>query len=340
MFLVRRILTCHSEACRRILINNLKKIFPPNCWNCRCIVTQLTKGDVRRKGLTVESSENHLREVTEIVGGEEKPNTVYTFSKNGNIYELKPDAGWNNNAGKATIMDDVLMGKIEKMPKEVKKHFINEIAEKQKTEPRMVQNLYRKTIPVQKALEIGLEKEDLIIIQRYTHNSTPFNKTILKELNGENITEKDKVRIQALTNVFDKATPTKEIFVTYRGEGAGILKQLPNFEKIENIMLNPKNENDIKFVINELTTNTVKQDLFMSTSFELQKAKEYAMNANEPRLLWTITTKKGARAIDTRNLSSKKYEEELLFDKGYKYQIKKVKYDKKEKLWKLSATIL
>ncbi|MGN0014015.1 MAG: phage minor head protein [Candidatus Gastranaerophilaceae bacterium] len=82
-------------------------MYPPNGWHCRCTVKQLTKSDVRRKGLTVESSENHLREVTEIVGGEEKPNTVYTFSKNGNIYELKPDAGWATNLGLFDYIPDL-----------------------------------------------------------------------------------------------------------------------------------------------------------------------------------------------------------------------------------------
>ena len=103
-------------------------MYPPNGWNCRCMVTQLTKGDVRRKGLTVESSENHLREITEIVGGEEKPNNVYTFSKDGNVYHLKPDAGWGTNqALNSSNYDLLLYDKIKKFDYGLKTPLIEEI---------------------------------------------------------------------------------------------------------------------------------------------------------------------------------------------------------------------
>ncbi len=78
----------------------------------------------------------------------------------------------------------------------------------------------------------------------------------------------------------------------------------------------------------------------MSTSFDIPTAEKYAQKAKEPRLLWKIKSPTEVKAIDTRNLSSKKWEEELLFDRGQEIQIKKVEYDRKEKIWKLSATIL
>lgn len=82
-------------------------MYPPNGWNCRCFVTQLTKGDVRRKNIEVESSEGRIKEVSEVVGDTEKQNTVYTFSKGGNVYHLKPDAGWGTNLGMFDYIPDM-----------------------------------------------------------------------------------------------------------------------------------------------------------------------------------------------------------------------------------------
>lgn len=93
-------------------------MYPPNGWNCRCMVRQLSEGDIRRKGLKVETSEGHLTEVTENVGGEMKPNSVYTFSSGGNVYHLKPDAGWNTNLGKKYI--DVLENQLQTKISQVK----------------------------------------------------------------------------------------------------------------------------------------------------------------------------------------------------------------------------
>ena len=105
-------------------------------------------------------------------------------------------------------------------------------------------------------------------------------------------------------------------------------------------MLNPKNTNDIKQVIRTITGSTVTQDLFMSTSFDIYTAQKYANKKDVPRLLWTITAPKNSKAIDTRYLSSKKWEEELLFDKGQKLEINEVKYNKKDKIWEINASVL
>lgn len=61
---------------------------------------------------------------------------------------------------------------------------------------------------------------------------------------------------------------------------------------------------------------------------------------NATMLLWTITTKKGAKAIDTRNLSSKKWEEELLFDRSQKLEINEIKYNNRYKIWEIDALIV
>lgn len=103
-------------------------MYPPNGWNCRCFVTQLTKGDVRRKNIEVESSEGRIKEVTEIVGGEEKANNVYTFSKGGNVYHLKPDAGWGTNqALNSSNYDLLLYDKIKNFDYGLKVPLIEEI---------------------------------------------------------------------------------------------------------------------------------------------------------------------------------------------------------------------
>lgn len=103
-------------------------MYPPNGWNCRCFVTQLTKGDVRRKNIEVESSEGKIKEVTEIVGGEEKANNVYTFSKGGNVYHLKPDAGWGTNqALNSSNYDLLLYDKIKNFDYGLKAPLIEEI---------------------------------------------------------------------------------------------------------------------------------------------------------------------------------------------------------------------
>ena len=103
-------------------------MYPPNGWNCRCFVTQLTKGDVRRKNIEVESSKGRIKEVTEIVGGEEKANNVYTFSKGGNVYHLKPDAGWETNqALNSSNYDLLLYDKIKNFDYGLKVPLIEEI---------------------------------------------------------------------------------------------------------------------------------------------------------------------------------------------------------------------
>lgn len=103
-------------------------MYPPNGWNCRCLVTQLTKGDVRRKNIEVETSDGKIKEVSEVVGDTEKQNTVYTFSKGGNVYHLKPDAGWGTNqALNSSNYDLLLYDKIKNFDYGLKAPLIEEI---------------------------------------------------------------------------------------------------------------------------------------------------------------------------------------------------------------------
>lgn len=105
-------------------------MYPPNGWNCRCTVVSLTPGMVKRKGLTVESSEGRLTETTETVGDTEKPNTSYRFDRNGLVYDLKPDAGWGTNqALNSNYLDTQFYDKIKNFSYGMKAPLIKELNE-------------------------------------------------------------------------------------------------------------------------------------------------------------------------------------------------------------------
>ncbi len=82
-------------------------MYPPNGWNCRCFVNSLTPEEVKKQGLTVESSKGKLVEVSTIVGKEEKTLTGYDFNVNGRDFRLVPDAGWNTNLGMFDYIPDL-----------------------------------------------------------------------------------------------------------------------------------------------------------------------------------------------------------------------------------------
>lgn len=105
-------------------------MYPPNGWNCRCFVNSLTPEDIKKQGLTVESSKGKLVEVSTIVGKEEKTLTGYDFNVNGRDFRLVPDAGWNTNLGeKAYNMDVLAYSKIQNLPQPVKDKFISDMAQ-------------------------------------------------------------------------------------------------------------------------------------------------------------------------------------------------------------------
>lgn len=103
-------------------------MYPPNGWGCRCFVRNLSKREVGKLGLTIEKSEGKIKQITEVVGGEERTNTVYTFSKGGNIYNLKPDAGWGTNqALNSSNYDLLLYDKIKNFSHGLKAPLIDEL---------------------------------------------------------------------------------------------------------------------------------------------------------------------------------------------------------------------
>ena len=341
------ILDKHTRPEHRALNNKVfraddpfwQNFYPPNGWNCRCYVRNLTKGQVIKEGLKVESTTGKISSVIKKVGDEEKEIPSYTFDNNGNPLTLIPDAGWEGNVGKSYYFEDILAGKLEQMPDVVQDMFIDELAKKIDKSPLYVKKLYERTLPLKDARLLGLRLSVFKLVQEYTNNSTGFNLPVLRKLNGGKVSKQKAENIKKFDNVFEKAA-TKEVYTVYRGEGAGILRQLPDFENLKNLMIKPENSKEVKNVVERLYGEKITQDLFMSTSFKAKKAQEYAINSKEPKILWTLTVPKGSKALDLRNISSKKYEHELLFKRGQKMRIKKVNYDKENKIWLIEAIIL
>lgn len=104
--------------------------FPPNGWGCRCYVTNLTKHQLEKEGLTVEKTEGKIKPTTVLSGDKEMPSQTFTFENTGRMVNLTPDAGWGTNLGiKAWGIDVQAWNKVEGLPEEVKYNFIAKMAE-------------------------------------------------------------------------------------------------------------------------------------------------------------------------------------------------------------------
>lgn len=72
-------------------------LFPPNGFNCRCSVRALSEADIKRLGLTVESSEGMLSEKEQLINEKEsRPGIQY----NGEFFA---DPGFDYNPGQAAF---------------------------------------------------------------------------------------------------------------------------------------------------------------------------------------------------------------------------------------------
>ena len=79
-----------------------RTFWPPNDFNCRCRVRALTEAQVRRRGLTVESSEGHLETIRQQVGVDKRTGEILyrpatRFRAPG--VDMTPGPGWNYNPG-------------------------------------------------------------------------------------------------------------------------------------------------------------------------------------------------------------------------------------------------
>lgn len=91
-----------------------QKLYPPNGWGCRCRVRALTKSQVKREGLKVESSTGKLDTYNVETGVDNATGEVYesevTCYKSGNE-TMKTDAGWSGNVGSAAMGSDINIAK-------------------------------------------------------------------------------------------------------------------------------------------------------------------------------------------------------------------------------------
>lgn len=94
-------------------------IMPPNGYNCRCRFVALSEAEVRRRGLTVESSEGKTGSVTVETGvdartGEIRSETVTTLettNRAGKPVLFRPDAGFDGSPLQSHLMDELLLAK-------------------------------------------------------------------------------------------------------------------------------------------------------------------------------------------------------------------------------------
>ena len=91
-----------------------QKLYPPNGWGCRCRVRALTESQVRREGLTVESSTGKLETYEVNSGIDDATGEVYqsevTQFKSGD-QTMRTDMGWSGNVGSAAMGSDVNIAK-------------------------------------------------------------------------------------------------------------------------------------------------------------------------------------------------------------------------------------
>lgn len=154
--------------------------YPPNGWNCRCFVKSLTEREMERKGLKPESSSGHLRDVTDVVGGEERGNKAFDFDVAGKKFTLKPDAGWGTNNGiHAWNLDVQAYKKAVNLPKEIQDRFISDMA----------QNVHNKNI-LEQFVNKYVDSGNKIIDSNKQRTLTWLSPTLLKNL------KKDKIKPQ------------------------------------------------------------------------------------------------------------------------------------------------
>ena len=87
-----------------------QKLYPPNGWGCRCRVRALTKSQVEREGLIVESSKGKLETYEVSTGNDDEYQSEITRFKSAN-QTMRTDAGWSGNVGSAAMGSDVNIAK-------------------------------------------------------------------------------------------------------------------------------------------------------------------------------------------------------------------------------------
>lgn len=88
-----------------------KSFYPPNGWRCRCRVTTLSEGSLRRAGLRADSSEGKLGTTMKLISQKTgELGEVATFKTIDPItlrpLTISPDVGWSYNPGAASWQPD------------------------------------------------------------------------------------------------------------------------------------------------------------------------------------------------------------------------------------------
>ena len=91
-----------------------QKLYPPNGWGCRCRVRALTRAQVEREGLIIESSAGKLDTYNVNSGVDDATGEIYqsevTEFKSGG-QTTRTDAGWSGNVGSAAMGSDINIAK-------------------------------------------------------------------------------------------------------------------------------------------------------------------------------------------------------------------------------------
>ncbi|ENS5449052.1 minor capsid protein, partial [Morganella morganii] len=109
-----------------------EKLYPPNDWGCRCRVRALTAEQVRRMGLTVESSTGAISSQQVETGVDKRTGEVYeaettTFKRGGQT--MTTGAGWSSNSGQLAMGADISMARklLEMQNRELRQQVIQSL---------------------------------------------------------------------------------------------------------------------------------------------------------------------------------------------------------------------
>ncbi|CDL79734.1 phage head morphogenesis protein [Xenorhabdus cabanillasii] len=108
------------------------KLYPPNDWGCRCRVRALTAAQVKRMGLTVESSTGAVSSQMVETGVDKRTGEIYqsettTFRRGSQ--KMTTGAGWSNNAGQLAMGADVSLARklLEMQNRELRQQVIQSL---------------------------------------------------------------------------------------------------------------------------------------------------------------------------------------------------------------------
>lgn len=214
-----------------------QNFYPPNGWNCRCYVRNLTKRQVERLGYSVESTEGSFSTVNKKVGDEIKEIPAYKFNDGGIERTLIPDAGWETNVGNSAWGIDVAAwNKVKNLDENIKLDFLSKMAQNPHREQafktwtsKMFEKDYKNT-ELEKTLtwinpklyEKIKPQSPIVVIQDSQIGHSGINKNTKQALSKEEYLQ-----------VYDIINNPDEIYEDYTykdGKQIAFVKRIPNSE--------------------------------------------------------------------------------------------------------------